>query len=72
MEAAVWSARGQGARKITVAAPVASTHAIERLQRVADGVVCLHVDSEFAAVGDYYQTFPQTADEEVLALLRTV
>ena len=40
-EAAVLSARKQGAVRIVVAAPVASTIAVERLQRVADGVMVL-------------------------------
>lgn len=69
MEAAVLSARRQGARKITVAAPVASTQAVTRLTGVAHAIVCLVVDPDFDAVGSYYQTFPQTTDEEVLALL---
>ncbi|HEY5909863.1 MAG TPA: phosphoribosyltransferase family protein [Verrucomicrobiae bacterium] len=69
-EAAVLSARKQHARRITVAAPVASTHAVERLQKVADEVIALHVDPWFDAVGRYYDEFSQTTDEEVSALLR--
>jgi predicted phosphoribosyltransferase len=69
-EAAVLSARAQGARKIFVAVPVASTSALERLMAVADGVTALIVDPEFGAVGQYYQQFAATTDEEVLALLR--
>lgn len=69
-EAAVLSARKQGARRITVAAPVASTNAMERLERVADAVVVLWVDPEFDAVGRYYDVFSQTTDEEVLGLLK--
>jgi len=70
-EAAVLSVRKQNARRITVAAPVASTNAVERLERVADEVSVLWVDPEFDAVGRYYDTFTQTTDEEVLELLRT-
>ena len=69
-EAAVLSARKQGARRITVTAPVASTNAAERLQRVADAVMVLWVDPEFDAVGRYYDVFSQTTDEEVLGLLK--
>jgi predicted phosphoribosyltransferase len=69
-EAAVLSARKQGARRITVTAPVASTNAVERLERVADEVVVLWSDSEFDAVGRYYEVFSQTTDEEVLGLLK--
>ena len=69
-EAAVRSAREQGARLITVAAPVASASAVERLAKVADQVVALLVDPEFDAVGRYYDTFAQTTDEEVIGLLK--
>jgi predicted phosphoribosyltransferase len=68
-EAAVHSARKQGARGVIVTAPVGSTHAVERLQRVADSVEVMIVDPEFDAVGRYYYSFPQTTDEEVLGLL---
>jgi putative phosphoribosyl transferase len=68
-EAAVLSAKRQGARRTTMAVPVASTGAIERLRRVADEVVTLLVDPGFEAVGQYYDEFSQTNDEEVLALL---
>jgi putative phosphoribosyl transferase len=68
-EAAVVSARKQEARRIIMAAPVASPSAVERIRPVADDVVALVVDPDFAAVGQYYDSFPQTTDEEVLALL---
>jgi putative phosphoribosyl transferase len=68
-EAAVRSAQSQGARKVIVAAPVGSSHAVERLRRVADRVEVMVVDPEFDAVGRYYESFPQTTDEEVLDLL---
>jgi len=68
-EAAARSARRQGARRVTMAAPVASTSAVERLRRVADDVVALVVDPGFEAVGQYYDEFFQTSDEEVIALL---
>ena len=46
-EAAVLSAKRQGARRTTMAVPVASTGAVERLRRVADEVVTLMVGSWF-------------------------
>ncbi|HEX4645558.1 MAG TPA: phosphoribosyltransferase family protein [Verrucomicrobiae bacterium] len=68
-EAAVLSAREQGARRVIVGAPVASVNAFDRLRRVADDVIALLVDPDFMAVGQYYSEFPQTTDEEVIALL---
>jgi len=69
-EAAVLSARKQGAHAITVAAPVASSNAIERLEKVADQVIAVIVDPDFDAVGRYYEFFSQTSDQEVMDLLR--
>ena len=69
-EAAVLSARQQKARRVIISAPVASTHAVERLRRVADEVVLLFEDPDFEAVGQYYANFSQTTDAEVMALLR--
>lgn len=68
-EAAVRAAREQGARFITVTAPVGSPHAVERLRVLADLVEVPWVDPDFDAVGRYYDSFPQTSDEEVLAIL---
>jgi predicted phosphoribosyltransferase len=68
-EAAVLSARKQRARRVIVAAPVASSNAVERLRRVADDVIVLFIDPDFDAVGRYYDSFSQITDEEVLELL---
>jgi predicted phosphoribosyltransferase len=69
-EAAVLSAKAQRASRAVVAVPVSSESAWTRLSKVADEVIALLVDPGFEAVGAYYQSFPQTTDEEVLALLR--
>ncbi|MGA2686318.1 MAG: phosphoribosyltransferase family protein [Verrucomicrobiota bacterium] len=68
-EAAMRSARRQGAHRVTVAAPVGSPGAVERLRYVADEVVTLLADPGFEAVGQYYDEFSQTTDEEVIELL---
>lgn len=69
-EAAVISAKQQKAERVIVTAPVASTHAVGRLRRVADEVAVLFADADFGAVGQYYDRFSQTSDAEVKALLR--
>ena len=69
-EAAVISATQQKASRVIVTAPVASTHAVERLRRMADDVVVLFEDPDFDAVGQYYARFSQTTDDEVRTLLR--
>jgi putative phosphoribosyl transferase len=68
-EAAVMSAKKQGAGTVIVAAPVAPHQALSRLERVADVVIVLEMDPDFMAVGQYYDDFPQMDDDEVVALL---
>jgi predicted phosphoribosyltransferase len=69
MEAAVLSARKQGAQKVIVAVPVGSRHAILRLEHVADRVFMVISDPGFEAVGAYYESFPQIEDDEVVNVL---
>ena len=68
-EAAVMSAKKQMSRSVILSVPVASIEAAKRLGAVADEVIALIVDPDFMAVGQYYANFPQTSDDEVLALL---
>jgi putative phosphoribosyl transferase len=68
-EAAVLAARECRAASVIVAAPVASPDAMGRLSRVADQAVALVVDPGFMAVGQYYASFHQVTDDQVLALL---
>ena len=63
-------ARAQGATRVVVAAPVAPAGTAERLADVADDVVILHTPSGFLGVGQFYDDFTQTADDEVVELLR--
>jgi putative phosphoribosyl transferase len=70
MEAAVMAARRKGARKVFVAVPVASNSAVEKLEPITNGVFAIIMDPRFEAVGAYYESFPQTSDDEVIDLLR--
>jgi putative phosphoribosyl transferase len=67
--AAVRAARRRGAASVVVAAPVASAHAIERLSREADDVVCASVPRDFSSVGCWYRDFAEVGDGEVVAVL---
>src|SRR5262245_61121913 len=57
-EVAARAAKAQGATTVTVAAPVASENAVQRLAKVADQVLAFLIDPEFDAVGHYYASFP--------------
>ncbi len=69
MRAAVRAARKLKARKVVVALPVASTEARDLLRKEADEVICVSTPLAFYAVGQWYEEFPQTTDEEVTELL---
>jgi putative phosphoribosyl transferase len=69
MEAAIRACRAGGAERIVVAVPVAAPESLARLQSLADEIVCLEQPAWFAAVGQFYQEFPQLEDEEVTRIL---
>jgi putative phosphoribosyl transferase len=69
MLVAIEVVRRLGARRIYVAAPVASVSAARRIARQVDGLICLGTPEDFRAVGTYYQDFTQVSDEQVQALL---
>ncbi|HEX6130755.1 MAG TPA: phosphoribosyltransferase family protein [Actinomycetota bacterium] len=62
-------ARKAGAARVIFAAPVGPAGAEERLGREADEVVLLETPSMFMAVGEWYDRFEQTTDDEVRAAL---
>ncbi|MER6444775.1 phosphoribosyltransferase family protein [Streptomyces venezuelae] len=61
--------RAQGAARVVLAVPVAPPDAVARLGPAADEVVCLATPHAFRAVGEWYEDFAQTPDEEVVFLL---
>lgn len=64
--AAVRWTRLHGAERVVLAVPVAPPDAVERLGKEADEVVVLETPWDFRAVGEWYETFGQTTDEEVV------
>ncbi len=69
MKAAIRSARSQGVLKIVVAIPVSPPSTLDEMEELADEVVCLDAPLYFQAVGQFYEDFSPTEDEEVVALM---
>jgi putative phosphoribosyl transferase len=67
--AACQVARARGARRVVLAVPVAAPRSVAALSDVADEVVAFKRPASFFAIGEWYQDFSQTPDEEVVALL---
>jgi len=69
MKAAVKSVRAFGPRRIIVAVPVGSPDTCREFAAIADAIICARAPEHFAAVGQWYDDFRQTTDEEVRELL---
>ncbi len=69
MLAAIKTARAEGANRVIAASPVAAADTTEKLKTMADDLVVLDTPASFGAVGEFYEHFDQTTDEEVMALL---
>jgi len=69
MHAAVKALRQRGAAKIVVAVPVGPPETCREFEDAADEVVCATAPEFFHAVGQFYEDFSQTSDEEVREIL---
>jgi predicted phosphoribosyltransferase len=69
MRAAVLALRQLNPAKIVVAVPVAAEETCRQFEDVADHVVCAVTPRPFYAVGQWYEDFDQTTDEDVRDLL---
>ena len=69
MLAAVAALRQLNAARIVVAAPVIAGSTYYEIRRAADDVVAVIVPEIFYAVGQWYEDFSQTSDDEIRNLL---
>lgn len=70
LHAAVLALRSRAPAKIVVALPVAPPDGRARLGDAIDEFVCAMTPRVFFSVGQFYQDFGETTDDEVRALLR--
>ncbi|MGP3981601.1 phosphoribosyltransferase family protein [Streptomyces sp. KR80] len=62
-------AQAHGASRVVLAVPVAPPDAVVSLRPEVDELVCLSTPTAFFAVGEWYDDFSQTSDDEVMDLL---
>ena len=72
MIAALHALRAKSPKKLICAVPVAPPDTLAKVEPYADEVVCLSAPPMFYAVGQFYQSFTQVSDEEVIELLGAV
>lgn len=70
MLVALRAVRSAGAQRVIVAVPVGPA-GLHHIDTEADEVICASMPSDFRAVGQVYDDFTQTTDDEVCALLAT-
>lgn len=68
--AALRAIRKEQPGHLTLAVPVGAPDSVESLKQECDLLLCPLQPPFFGAVGNFYEDFGQTEDEEVLALLR--
>ncbi|HEY5625008.1 MAG TPA: phosphoribosyltransferase family protein [Dehalococcoidia bacterium] len=69
MRASVRSVRKSTPEKLIVAVPVGSRAAYESLVAEADEVLCPHQPEAFFGIGEFYENFEPTEDDEVRRIL---
>ena len=69
IRAAIRGVRRLSPQRVVLAVPVAPPDTIESLRPEVDDLVCLSMPVFFHAVGQFYEDFRQTSDEEVIQLL---
>lgn len=70
-EAALRALGTRRPHRLTLAVPVCAAETAERLEPLADEVICVISARRLRGVSAWYARFPQTTDEEVLRLLAT-
>jgi len=68
-QAALRALRRSNPAYLVLAVPVAPPDTLARLAPEAEETVCLMQPPWFSAVGQFYDDFDQTSDEEVMALM---
>jgi putative phosphoribosyl transferase len=68
---AEWVKNNFNCKQLIVAAPVAPARdeTVNKLAKIADDVVILHMEEAFSAVGQFYRDFDQVSDETVKEIM---
>jgi putative phosphoribosyl transferase len=69
MRAALTATRAQSPARVVVGVPVGARSTCVELEGEADEVVCVRTPVAFRAVGQWYEDFSPTTDDEIRALL---
>lgn len=68
--AALHALKNKKPSRLILAVPVAAREAVDLVSKAVDQVVCPATPEPFFAVGQFYNDFGQTTDEEVISIIR--
>lgn len=61
--------QGKGAKTVSLVVPVIAKDTYKNIRKDFDSVYALQIPTFFHSVGEFYESFPQVGDEEVVSLL---
>ncbi len=70
MRAAIADVKRSNPKRVIVAVPVAPPDSVRRLQKDADEVIVLSTPAIFFSIGNFYGTFEQVEDAEVVEMMK--
>ncbi len=70
MKAAIQSIKAEGAGKIVAAVPVSPVDTLEEVSEMVDEIVCIAAPPSFQAVGQFYENFSETTDDDVIEIMK--
>lgn len=70
--AAIKAIKEKGVKKIILAVPVAPRSTFKRIEPEVDNLIVLDTPDNFFALGEFYSSFPQVSDNEVINILNEV
>jgi putative phosphoribosyl transferase len=68
--AAIDSIKMQKPKQIIFASPVCAHDAVQKLKYLVDKIICIITPSDLSSIGQWYKSFDQVSDEEVVSLLK--
>lgn len=69
MRASLRYLKAQGVKRCIAAVPVAPAETVAQFKREGEEILSLYSPEDFFAVGQFYESFPQVEDREVIELL---
>ena len=71
IKSAIKSAKSKGAKKIVVAVPILAKENISDIKNSVDELVYIDAPLNFFAIGQYYKSFDEVSDDEVIKLMKS-